>query len=40
MAMTSMNACARVEDVYPRADQRVYAKYVSNGDDGDDDSQW
>ena len=28
MAMTSMNACARIEDVYPRADLRVFVKYV------------
>ena len=28
MAMTSMNACARIEEVYPRADLRVFVKYV------------
>ena len=29
--MTPMNSVARLEDVYPRADERVYAKWVRLG---------
>ena len=28
LAMTPMNATERIEDIYPRADERVYAKWV------------
>ena len=28
LAMTPMNTTERIEDIYPRADERVYAKWV------------
>ena len=34
LAMTPMNTVARLEDVYPRVDERAYAKWVRSQRDG------